>query len=116
MDDEPHETKEKKTQKNETKKRAETTVAESETSMEQKRMIGVCGNLIGWFALDDRKRFNRAIINSESHRRSKTRNSKTVECRERGGQTKKRSHMNAQEYHHLSSRRLGRSRFFRPPL
>jgi hypothetical protein len=42
-------------------------------------MIGTWGNPTGWFALDDRKRFDWTVINSESHQRSKMRNSKTAE-------------------------------------
>jgi hypothetical protein len=48
-------------------------------ALDEKNMIGTWGNPTGWFALDDRKRFDWTVINSESHQRSKMRNSKTAE-------------------------------------
>jgi len=84
----------RKTKTKKKQKSTKTTVADSKMSMGWKHMIGVWGDLIWWFALDDRKRFDWTIINSESHRRSKTRNNKTENQDASQGNA---SHMNTKE-------------------
>jgi len=70
----------RKTQKNEAKKEhKDNSCRQRDEHWTKKNMIGTWGNPTGWFALDDRKRFDWTVINSESHQRSKMRNSKTAE-------------------------------------